>query len=122
MSIYDRIGGADAVQAAVDQFYERLLADPGLAGYFDGVDLGRLKAHQRSFLAAALGGPQLFAGRDMAAAHARLAITGGAFDAVVGHLVDTLTDLGVPEQEIAEVGATLAPLRPEIVSVPEPAA
>lgn len=115
-SIYESIGGAAAVQAAVDDFYDRVLADPALAPYFTGVDLRRLKAHQRSFIAAAIGGAEVYAGRDMASAHAGLEITDEAFDAVVGHLVATLTGLGVPEETIGAIGAKLAPLRADIVA------
>jgi hemoglobin len=118
MSIYDAIGGAPAVGAAVADFYVRVLADPGLAPYFEGVEMARLKGHQRSFLAAAVGGPELYAGRDMAAAHAGMGITDAAFDAVVGHLVDTLTGLGVPAETIGQIGGALAPLRTQIVSAP----
>jgi hemoglobin len=116
VSIYDSIGGAGAVQAAVDDFYSRLLADPQLAPFFTGTDLQRLKAHQRAFLAAALGGAQIYHGRDMAAAHARLAIGDHDFDAVVAHLVATLTGLGVPDETIAQIGSVLAPLRSDIVT------
>jgi hemoglobin len=118
MSIYDSIGGAAAVSAAVDDFYARVLADPGLAPFFARTDLRRLKAHQRSFIAAAIGGPEIFAGRDMATAHAGLGVTDAQFDAVVGHLVDTLTGLGVPADTIGEIGAALAPLRGSIVAAP----
>lgn len=122
MSIYDSIGGAAAVRAAVDDFYVRVLADPGLAPFFTAVDMQRLKTHQRSFIAAALGGPEIFAGRDMAAAHAGLGIADAHFDAVVAHLVDTLTGLGVPPDTITAIGGALAPLRTGIVSAPAPQA
>lgn len=122
MSIYDAIGGAPAVGAAVDRFYVRVLADPRLAGFFTGVDLHRLKTHQRAFIAAALGGPDIFSGRDMAAAHAGLDITDAHFDAVVDHLVATLTELGVPDEQITRIGATLAPLRHQIVPASDLAA
>lgn len=117
VTIFESIGGAAAVTAAVDDFYGRVTADPALYPMFAGTDMRRLKAHQRAFLAAALGGPQLYQGRDMAAAHAGLAITDAHFDAVVGHLAATLTALDVPEQTIATIAGTLAPLRAEIVSV-----
>jgi hemoglobin len=119
VSIYDSIGGAAAVSAAIDDFYARLLADPDLAGFFDGTDLARLKAHQRAFIAAALGGSEIYAGRAMAAAHAGLSITDGDFSAVVGHLVDTLDGLGVPQETIGQIGAALAPLRADIVTAYE---
>jgi hemoglobin len=116
MTIFDAIGGAPAVEAAVNDFYVRVLADPALAPVFAGADMNRLKAHQRAFIAAAVGGPQLYAGRDMATAHAGLGIVDAQFDAVVGHLVDTLAGLGVPGDTIAQIGAALTPLRTDIVA------
>jgi hemoglobin len=118
LSIYDSIGGEVAVRAAVDDFYARLLADRQLAAFFTGTELRRLKAHQRAFIAAAIGGPEIFAGRDMAAAHAGLGVGDGDFDAVVGHLVGTLTALGVPENTIGQIDEALAPLRGAIVTAP----
>jgi hemoglobin len=121
LSIYDSIGGAAAVAAAVDDFYARLLADPNLAPFFADTDLARLKSHQRSFIAAAIGGSEIYKGRDMAAAHAGLNISDKDFDAVVGHLVETLRGLGVPEDIVGEIGAKVAPLRADIVGVEEKA-
>jgi hemoglobin len=118
MTIFDSIGGAPSVNAAVDQFYLRVLDDPELKHYFAGVDMGKLKSHQRAFIAAAIGGPEIYSGRDMAAAHEGLGITNQDFDAVVGHLVATLDDLGVPAEIIADIGSALVPLRAEIVAVP----
>lgn len=118
MSIYDEIGGAAAVSAAVDDFYRRVLADPPLAPYFDGTDVKRLKTHQRAFIAAAIGGPEPYLGRNMAEAHARLAITPEDFDRVVAHLVDTLDGLGVPAETIGAIGGTLAPLKSQIAQGP----
>ncbi|GAA0962538.1 group 1 truncated hemoglobin [Actinocorallia libanotica] len=116
MSIYDAIGGAAAVGAAVDDFYVRVLADPKLEGFFTGTDVARLKSHQRAFIAAALGGPELYKGRDLASSHAHLGIGDEHFDAVVAHLAATLASLGVPEETIGEIAAALAPLRADIVS------
>jgi hemoglobin len=116
MSIYDSIGGGPAVAAAVDDFYVRIVGDPALAPYFSATDMSRLKSHQRAFIAAALGGPQMYAGRDMAAAHTGLEITDTDFDGVVGHLVDTLTSLQVPVDIIGQIGASLALLRTQIVT------
>ncbi|MFC5949622.1 group 1 truncated hemoglobin [Pseudonocardia lutea] len=113
-TVYESIGGADAVAAAVERFYERVLGDPALVGYFADVDLKRLKTHQRSFLAAAIGGPELYQGRPMKEAHARFRIRPAHFDLVVGHLVATLTELGVPAETIGAIGETLAPLKADI--------
>jgi hemoglobin len=116
MSIYDEIGGADAVAAAVDIFYQRVLADPELAPYFTDTDLRALAGHQRAFIAAALGGPELYAGRDLSVAHHGRGIDDAAFDGVVGHLAATLAELGVPETTIAEIADRLGPLRPQVVA------
>jgi hemoglobin len=115
MSIYESIGGAESVSVAVEQFYERVLADPELKSYFADADLRRLKSHQRAFIAAALGGSEIYNGRALGAAHAGMGITDDHFDSVVGHLADTLSALDVPQGTINEIAAKLAPLRAEIV-------
>ncbi|HSV67942.1 MAG TPA: group 1 truncated hemoglobin [Mycobacteriales bacterium] len=120
-SIFEQIGGPPAVSAAVDDFYHRVTTDPRLEHYFADIDLDRLKAHQRSFLAAALGGPSEYRGRTMADAHADLAITSTEFDTVVMHLVDTLTALEVPADLIGSIGEALGPLKGEIVNAPSDA-
>jgi hemoglobin len=118
VSIYDRIGGASAVSLAVDDFYERVMGDPSLVSYFDGVDMARLKGHQRAFIAAAIGGPEVYTGQSMDEAHAGLDITAEAFGRVVDHLVATLTSLGVDNETIGSIGAALAPLQDQIVTAP----
>ena len=115
-TLYDRLGGAPAIEAAVDDFYARVLGDASLSSYFSGIDLDRLRAHQRDFFAAALGGPQRYRGRSMDVAHRGLDITDDAFDRVVGHLAGTLQALGVDDDMIGEVAGALAPLRAQVVT------
>lgn len=117
MAIYDDIGGRDAVAAAVDIFYDKVLADDLLGPYFTGRDMAGQKTHMRAFLAVAFGGPDVYAGRDMRAAHAGLQITDAAFDRVVDLLVATLQQLDVAGDIIAAIGAKLAPLREDVVTV-----
>ncbi len=116
MSIYENVGGAAAVRATVDDFYVRILGDPNLAPFFSEIDMHKLKSHQRRFTAAAVGGTERYVGRDMASVHAGLRIADADFDAVVNHLIDTLAGLGVPAEIIDQIGATVAPLRAEIVT------
>ncbi|SIR92331.1 group I truncated hemoglobin [Natronorubrum thiooxidans] len=85
-TIYDRLGGQDAIAAVVDRFYDRVVADEQVAHYFDDVDMHRQRAHQTQFLSAVAGGPVDYTGADMAAAHDDLEITKPDFDAIVGHL------------------------------------
>ena len=117
-SIYARLGGHDAVKLAVDRLFERLIGDPELAPYFADKDIDRHARHVRPFIAAALGGPELYRGRDMAAAHAGLGITDAHFDRTVGHVAAVLAGLGVDEALIGEVAATLEPLRAAVVQPP----
>ena len=115
-TLYQRLGAENAIRAAVDEFYVRVLADPSLSGYFQSTDMTSLRRHQVAMLSQATGGPREYSGAEMDRAHAGLAITGEAFTAVVGHLVATLQDLGVQPAEVDEVVAALAPLRAAIVS------
>ena len=87
----------DVLRTAVSLFYRRVLDDDRVASYFDGVDLDRLRAHQRAFLAAGLAGPDLYSGRELAEAHAGRGITAEAFDVIVEHLLETLEDVGADE-------------------------
>ena len=114
-SVYEQIGGAGAVDAAVERLYERILADPDIRGYYAHTDLSRLKAHQRAFLIAALGGPDTYTGLTIREAHAGRGVTEAAFEGVVAHLVATLEELAVPTDLIPQIVAALAPLKSDIV-------
>jgi hemoglobin len=121
MSLYDDIGGAAAITVAVEVFYTRVTDDPELEPWFGGIDIDRLKAHQRAFLTAALGGPDLFTGRTMEAAHAGLGITIEAFDSVLEHLAYTLFDLGLGYDRVTAIIDGLRPIGDEVVETETPA-
>ena len=118
-SLYNRLGGEAAVTAAVDIFYNKVVNDPLLAPMFDGVDMTRQRRKQVMFLTVAFGGPALYSGEGMRAAHKRLVEEKGLddehFDAVVSHLADTLSELGVPDHLIAEVGAVAETVRDDVL-------
>ncbi|WP_327287121.1 group I truncated hemoglobin [Streptomyces sp. NBC_01198] len=115
-TIFDAIGGAAAVEAVVDLFYDRVLGDPALAGYFEGIDVARLKRHQRLFVGQALGSAEPYPGRTMEVAHSGLGVTGEAFDLVVAHLAAALAEAGVDEPTIGTIAGALLPLKPDIVT------
>jgi len=58
VALYDELGGDAALDAALDAFYVKILADPRVNGSFDGVDMVRLKGHAKAFLTMAFGGPE----------------------------------------------------------------
>jgi truncated hemoglobin YjbI len=116
-SLYTRIGGSSAIDAATALFYEKVLADPLLAPYFDNVDMRRQIAMQAAFLTMALGGPNRYTGRDLRSAHAGLDGLGDAHvDRVIGHLAATLRELGIPDQDIAAAGAIANSVRDDVLN------
>jgi hemoglobin len=115
VSDYETVGGGPAVSAVVSDFYVRVLGDPRLAPYFEGVDLPRLKRHQALLVTQVLGGPENYDGRPLAEAHAGLGISHDEFAVVVGHLAAALRDAGVPDDIIGRAGAAVAAAEPEIV-------
>jgi hemoglobin len=115
-SLYEAIGGRDAVRAAVTVFYRRLLADPDLAPFFPGGVGARHRAFLATVLGEALGGPERYRGPDLAGAHSHLGITDAQFDRTAGHLSDSLDELAVPRPLADQVIGIVAGLRPVIVT------
>jgi hemoglobin len=117
-SLYERLGGENAVNAAVELFYRKVLADGRLARFFDGVDMESQIAKQKSFLAMAFGGPNSYTGLDMRNAHKRLVEKGlndSHVDAVIEDLASTLRQLAVPEKEVKEVAALANSVRDDVL-------
>jgi hemoglobin len=116
MSIYERIGGQEALTAVVDDFYERVLADAELAVFFTGTNLPRLKGVQVEFFTAALGGPDEYRGRSMKDVHRGRGIGQHHFDLVAKYLTDSLLAAGVPQETTETIIGAIAPLSADIVS------
>ena len=115
-SIYEIIGGQAALEPVVDDFYDRVLADPELRGFFAGSSMTRLKGRQVEFFAAALGGPRPYTGASLRDAHRGRGIEQKHFDLVAGHLVAALQAAGVPAEVIDQIAAAITPLASQIVS------
>ncbi|SPM28012.1 group I truncated hemoglobin [Mycobacterium terramassiliense] len=118
-TIYERIGGHEALEVVVEDFYVRVLADHQLSGFFTGTNMNRLKGKQVEFFAAALGGPEPYTGAPMKQVHQGRGITMHHFSLVAGHLADALTTAGVSSATVTDILSAIAPLAPEIAS-PEP--
>ena len=117
-SLYERIGGEAAVNAAVDLFYRKVLADDRINKWFEGTDMAKQHAKQKAFLTLALGGPSNYSGKDMREGHAHLVAKGlndSDFDAVMENLGATLTELGVPGELIAEAAAIAESTRNDVL-------
>lgn len=119
-SLFNRLGGKPAVEAAVDLFYEKVLADNHINHFFDNIDMAKQRNHQKAFLTYAFGGMENYTGRNMRDAHKRLVEEEGLndshFDAVAGHLQSTLEDLNVPADLINEVMTIAASTRDDVLN------
>ncbi len=118
-SLYERLGGDAAIEAAVDRFYRKVLADPRLKDFFTNVDMPRQMLKQRAFLTLAFGGPQRYNGRGMRAAHAdavKRGLSDVHFDAVVELLGATLQEMGVASDLIQEVAAIAETTRDDVLN------
>lgn len=117
-SLYDRIGGEAAVNAAVELFYRKVLTDYRINRFFDKTDMDTQIAKQKAFFTMAFGGPNNYTGQDMRNAHAKLVDKGlddSHFDAVMEHLGATLTELNVPQDLIAEAAAIAESTRDDVL-------
>lgn len=114
-TIYERIGGEDAIMAAVDIFYKKLLGDPVTAPFFDAMNMNLQASKQVAFMACAFEGPEEYRGRDLVSAHAGLKLGNRHFDAVSDHLRDSLVELRVGDDLIEEVMVVIENTRGKIV-------
>lgn len=116
-SLYERIGGVDAIAAVVDSFAARCAGDDRINRKFERSDIPRLKKMLVDQVCEAAGGPCTYTGRDMREAHEGMGVTAGEFDALVEDLVVTLDQFDVPKPEQEELLTLLAPMRTDVVEV-----
>lgn len=116
MSVYDKIGGEAAVNAAVDIFYKKVLSDDRISHFFDTVDMASQAQKQKAFLTMAFGGPNNYTGQDMREAHKHMNLTEEHFTAVAECLTSTLEELEVPQELIDEVIGIAASTKADVLN------
>jgi hemoglobin len=119
-SLYERLGGYDAVAAVCDEFIKRLASDKQLSRFLVGLSddsKKRLRQHLVNQFCAATGGPCIYTGRDMKTVHTGLGITESEWETGAKHLVDTLDKFKVPKKEKDEVVAFVSGLKKDIVGL-----
>ena len=117
-ALYKRLGGFDAIAAVVDDFVPRLLSDPQVGRFFVGLSSdskNRVRQLAVELVCQATGGPCVYIGRSMKAAHAGVGITESDWQASVKHLVATLDKFKVPQKEKDELLAIVSGLKADIV-------
>lgn len=117
-TLYERIGGEAAVNAAVEVFYRKVLNDHRINRFFNNTDMDKQIAKQKAFFTMAFGGPNNYSGQDMRNAHAHLVKTGlneDHFNVVMELLGATLVELKVPADLIAEAAAIAESTRNDVL-------
>lgn len=119
-SLYERLGGLDAIGAVVDSLVGRCADDNRINRKFERTDIPRLKKMLVDQVCEATGGPCTYTGRGMRETHEGMEVTAGEFDALVEDLVATLDEFAVPKTEQEELLGLLGPMRDDIVEVESP--
>lgn len=117
-TLYERLGGYDAIVAVTDDFLARLVTQEEFSRFFVGFSTDskqRVRQHVVDLMCQATGGPCLYLGRDMKTSHAGIGISKAEWDAALAAMAATLEKLKVPEQEQKELSAILLPLEKDIV-------
>jgi hemoglobin len=119
-SLYHKLGGQPAIDAAVEAFYVKVLADNRIKHYFEDINMTKQRRKQKEFLSAAFGGPIPWAGKDMRKAHANLpGLNETHFNAVAENLQKTLEDLKIKPELIKQVMAIAASTRNDVLNRPK---
>jgi hemoglobin len=116
-SLFEKLGGKPAVNAAVDIFYQKVMEDPKINHFFSDVDMPRQIAKQKVFLTYAFGGAPNYSGKSMREAHKNLDLKEEHFNAVAGHLKSTLEDLEVPDDLQDEVMSIAASTHDDVLNI-----
>ena len=119
-SLYDRLGGGDAINALTESWVARVAGDDRANGKFARTDIARLKKEVIDQLCEATGGPCTYTGRSMRETHDGMKVTAGEFDVVMQHLRAALDELKVAKTEQDELVDLIMPMRGDIVEVESP--
>jgi hemoglobin len=117
-SLYEQLGGASAVEAAVDIFYRKVLSDDRVSSFFEDVDMDRQISKQKGFLTMAFGGPHAYSSFEMRRAHAPLLQKGlndAHFNVIAELLAESLNDLNVDPALISRVIAIAESTRADVL-------
>jgi len=117
-SLYQRLGGYDAIAAVSDEFIARLATDDQEKRFFVGFSndsKARIRQHLIDLVCKSTGGPCLYSGRDMKTAHAGAGVSKADWDHSLKIFGEVLNKFKVPEKEQQELAALLVPLEMDIV-------
>jgi hemoglobin len=117
MTLYELIGGEAAIDATVEEFYKRVLADDFLSPFFKNLNMNRQINMQKKFLNHVFG-QKPYEGKNMRKAHAHLHLTDDHFNIVAKHLSDAMLHLGVKQELVDQVLAVAETTRADVLGTP----
>ncbi|XGI83434.1 group 1 truncated hemoglobin [Halorutilales archaeon Cl-col2-1] len=115
-TLYDDIGGKEAIQTVVDDFYDLVMEDDRVNVYFEDTDMERQRAHQAKFISSVAGGPVEYTGDDMREAHEGMGIGDREFDIIATHLKEAFEINDVDEEKIDAVMSEVESLRDPVLN------
>ena len=118
-TLFEKLGGKDAVDVAVDKFYGKVLADDRVKDFFKNTDMKKQASHQKRFLTYAFGGSESYSDKCMRHAHQKLVDDKGLndtnFDVIVELLAKALSEMGVSDELIGGVAKTAETTRHDVL-------
>ena len=114
-TLYDQLGGDEALMLLVDGLFAKVLADDELTALFAGENLGRLRERQLRFLTSAFQGPRSYRGRPLVAIHSGMPVATHHFALVLAHLSAVLHELEIDDATVAGVLSVLSDLSSSIL-------
>jgi hemoglobin len=102
-TLYERVGGKQAIAELIHEFYNRVIADPELKPFFKNTSMDKLRRMQREFFSAALDGPITYTGKPLGYVHHGRGITKHHFALYVGHLIHTLQGRDFNDQDVQDI-------------------
>jgi len=116
-SLYQKLGGKPAMDAAINLFYTKVLADDRIKHFFEDINMNKQRRKQQAFLSAAFGGPIPWTGKNLREAHADIpGLTEIHFNAVAENLQKTLEELKIPKELIDQVMAIAASTKDQVLN------
>jgi hemoglobin len=113
-TLFERVGGEQAIAELINEFYDRVLTDPELMPFFKDTAVDKLRRMQREFFSAALDGPITYTGRPLSHVHHGRGITKHHLARYVDHLIDTLRSRDITDQDVNDIISRISTYAGEI--------
>lgn len=117
-TLYETIGGSHTVQAAVQLFYEKVLADKSLRPFFEAVGMDHLRSRQSMFVSMLLGGKVVYTGKKIHAAHEqprKMGLNEAHFDLFLKYFRESLEEVGVLPETLDRIMKLLRASRIDVL-------